>query len=183
MNVPVGLHIFCSANEILVAFLLFGERKYNSSMPGMSPTIRNFKDSDLETLCGIDRICFPEDIAFSRAELVFQINHPRSITRVAEGLGEILGFVMARIEASSCAHVITLDVIPDARKCRIGTSLMKALHRALKKEGIEAAMLEVSTQNLPAQRLYEKLHYQYLEKLSGYYHGREDAYRMGRLIS
>ena len=33
------------------------------------------------------------------------------------------------------------------------------------------------------QRLYEKLRYHYLETLSGYYHGREDAYRMGRLLS
>lgn len=102
---------------------------------------------------------------------------------MAEGLGRILGFAVARMETSSCAHVITLDVIPDARKCRIGTSLMKALHRELKRKRVEAAILEVSTQNLPAQRLYEKLQYQYLEIVSGYYQGREDAYRMGLLFS
>ena len=144
--------------------------------------IRNFQEEDLETLCEIDRICFEDDIAFSRTELFSQINHARSITRVGEGLGRILGFVIARIENDAHAHVLTLDVVPDARRCRIGISLMRALHRALTRENIEVAVLEVSVRNLPAQRLYEKLQYQYLETLYGYYQGREDAYRMVRIV-
>jgi len=127
-------------------------------------------------------VCFPEDIAFTRAEFIFHLNHPKSITRVCEGLGRILGFAMAQIETPSCAHIITLDVIPGVRNHRIGTSLMKALHRELKREGIEAAILEVGSRNIPAQRLYEKLKYHYLETLSGYYNGREDAYRMARFL-
>jgi hypothetical protein len=31
-------------------------------------------------------------------------------------------------------------------------------------------------------RLYAKLNYRYLETLAGYYRGREDAYRMMRII-
>ncbi|HTY61125.1 MAG TPA: N-acetyltransferase [Acidobacteriota bacterium] len=144
--------------------------------------IRSFQEEDLETLCEIDRICFADDIAFSRTELLSQINHAKSITRVGEGLGRILGFVIARIENDAHAHVLTLDVVPDARRCRIGISLMRALHRALTRENIEVAFLEVSVRNLPAQRLYEKLQYQYLETLYGYYQGREDAYRMVRIV-
>ncbi len=133
-------------------------------------------------LCEIDRICFPKDIAFSRAELIFYLNHSKSITRVAEGLGRILGFVLARIESPGTAHVITLDVVPEVRQRRIGTQLMNAMHRELERQKIGVAVLEVSTGNLVAQRLYEKLKYQYLETLSGYYLGREDAYRMARLF-
>jgi ribosomal protein S18 acetylase RimI-like enzyme len=155
--------------------------KYNRSMSGLPLRIRNFQDEDLELLCDIDRICFADDIAFSRAELLFHLNHPKSITRVGEGLGRILGFVMARIENPSCVHVLTLDVVPDARRCRIGISLMRALHRILAKESIGIAVLEVSVRNQPAQRLYEKLQYRYVETLHGYYRGREDAYRMIRV--
>lgn len=144
--------------------------------------IRDFQTDDLETLCEIDRVCFPEDIAFTRAEFVFHLNHPKSITRVGEGLGRILGFVMAQIEMPSCAHLITLDVIPDARKRRIGTILMKTMHDELRQRGIGVAILEVSVRNLPAKRLYEKLRYQHLETLSGYYNGREDACRMVRIL-
>jgi [ribosomal protein S18]-alanine N-acetyltransferase len=145
--------------------------------------IRNFQNEDLETLYEIDRVCFAEDIAFSRTELLCQIHNCKSITRVGEGLGRILGFVIARIENPSYAHVLTLDVVPGARRCGIGIALMRTMHRVLAKKKIRAAFLEVSEQNLPAQRLYEKLQYRYVETVHGYYRGREDAYRMVRTRS
>jgi ribosomal protein S18 acetylase RimI-like enzyme len=151
-------------------------------MRGLPFRIRNFQYEDLESLCEIDRICFPDGVAFSRADLKFHINHPKSITRVGEGLGRILGFAIARMEHPPYAHVLTLDVVPDVRRCRVGLSLMGALHRALTKKDVEIVFLEVGVNNLPAQRLYEKLHYAYLETLYGYYQGTEDAYRMARTV-
>jgi ribosomal-protein-alanine N-acetyltransferase len=152
-------------------------------MSGLPLRIRSFKNEDLETLCEIDRICFADDVAFSRAELVSLINHPRSITRVGERLGRILGFAMARIENPACAHVLTLDVVPEARRRGIGRSLMIALHKALSEQGVRVAILEVSVRNLPAQRLYQTLCYRYSETLYGYYGGRENAYRMLRTVT
>ncbi len=151
-------------------------------MSGQPVKIRNFRAADLETLYQIDRICFPEEIAFSRTELTFYLKHPKSIACVAERAGRILGFVLARIESPIFAHVLTLDIVPDFRKRRIGTSLMEELHGKLGEKGVRASILEVSTNNLPALRLYEKMHYQYLGTLSGYYHGHEDAYRMARFV-
>jgi ribosomal-protein-alanine N-acetyltransferase len=145
--------------------------------------IRNFKDEDIEMLGEIDRICFADDISFSSSELLFQIHHPKSITRVGEGFGRVLGFVIARVDdASSCAHVLTLDVLPDVRRRGIGMSLMTDLHGMLAQKSIKAAVLEVSFRNLPAQRLYESLKYRYLETLHGFYQGREDAYRMVKIL-
>ena len=147
-------------------------------MSNLPIRIRKFQAGDFETLFQIDRICFPADIAFSRGELFFCLHHPKSIAWIAEGPGGILGFTMARVESRGRAHVLTLDVIPEARQRSIGTSLMNKLHLELKKQKIGLSILEVGVQNLPAQRLYEKLHYQYLETLIGYYRGIEDAYRM-----
>ncbi len=91
---------------------------------------------DLGELHEIDRICFPAHISFSRSELLYYINHPKSITRVAEAPGRILGFVLARIESGKRAHIITLDVIPEARKKKIGTMLMSEIHCELRKVGV-----------------------------------------------
>jgi ribosomal-protein-alanine N-acetyltransferase len=132
----------------------------------------------LKTLCRIDHICFPGDIAFSRAEMAFYLNHPESIARVAVVEGRILGFVLARMETPITAHIITLDIIPEARRRKIGTCLMEELHGILGKRGIGAAILEVATDNVPAQKLYEKMNYRYLGTLCGYYNGQADAYRM-----
>ena len=144
--------------------------------------IRPFRDSDLEALCAIDRVCFDPDIAFPMATLEFHVRHPKSITRVGEDSGRILGFVLASVETASCAHVLTLDVVPEARRRRIGLSLMRTLHRALKRRNLGAVFLEVGVRNLPAQRLYEALKYEYLDTVYGYYPGGEDAVRMARFF-
>lgn len=153
-------------------------------MAGLPLRIRNFRAEDLDELFEIDRICFPADIAFSRGELIFYLYNPKSIARVAGASGRILGFVLAQIvgRGGSSARVITLDVIPEFRQHKIGTALMNTLHDELKKQGIQTSVLEVGVLNTPAQRLYEKLRYQYLETLAGYYRGREDAYRMVKAV-
>jgi [ribosomal protein S18]-alanine N-acetyltransferase len=144
--------------------------------------IRRPKTEDLEELFEIDRICFPAGIAFSQVELLFHLRHSKSIAWLAEDAGRILGFALARIESQSRAHIITLDVIPEARQQKLGTTLMSALHRALQARKVGVACLEVAVGNLPAQRLYERLQYQYLGILPGYYRGLEDAYQMARRL-
>jgi [ribosomal protein S18]-alanine N-acetyltransferase len=143
--------------------------------------IRNFQPQDLDALYQIDQICFPAHIAFSRAEFVSYLNHPKRIARVAETSGRIIGFILARIQRSSHAHILTLDVVPDARQCRVGTKLMTVLHKELERLKIGACVLEVGVRNIAAQRLYEKMHYKNIGVLSGYYREREDAYRMIRV--
>ncbi len=151
-------------------------------MPGPLLKIRRFKAEDLGELYEIDRICFPEDIAFSRTELLFHLTHLQSITCVAQGADRILGFVLARVEDRQYAHVLTLDVVPQVRQGKIGTRLMNELHRELEDRNIHAAVLEVGVTNLKAQRLYEKLGYRRIGTLAGYYRGKEDAYQMIRLF-
>jgi [ribosomal protein S18]-alanine N-acetyltransferase len=152
-------------------------------MSNLLPRIRRYHPEDFETLFRIDQICFPTGIAFSRGELAFFLRHPKSIARVAEGSGRILGFVLARLENQNSAHVLTLDVVPEFRKHNIGTALMNRLHRELEKQKVGTSILEVGVQNIAAQRLYKKLNYHYQGTLVGYYRGREDAYLMIRVDS
>ncbi len=145
--------------------------------------IRDYESGDFETMYRIDQICFPDGIAFPRRILREYLNHPKSIARIAVAPdGKILGYVLARIESAVHAHILTLDVVPEGRKRKIGTALMDALHAELQKRGVSAAILEVAVRNLAAQHLYEKLQYQYVSTIPGYYHGREDAYQMARLV-
>lgn len=144
--------------------------------------IRDFQTRDLDVLHAIDRTCFPADIAFSRRELLFGLIQPGSIARIAEAPGGIAGFILARIENERQGHILTLDVIPAERRRGIGNMLMEDLHRLLKRRKITTVVLEVGTGNLEAQSLYERMRYRYIEILPGYYNGKEDAFRMVRLI-
>jgi [ribosomal protein S18]-alanine N-acetyltransferase len=140
--------------------------------------ISGYQAEDIHRLHQIDAICFPPDIAFSRAELLSYTRHKFSITRIARLDGAIAGFAIGRIEKSHSAHVLTLDVLPDARRRKIGTALMSALHEEFRRQGSRISVLEVDVHNAAARRFYEKLHYNYSRMLPGYYRGRTDACRM-----
>lgn len=144
--------------------------------------IRRSGAEDVRVLNAIDQVCFPADIAFSHDEIASYLDHPKSIAWVVERAGTILGFVMAHIEDGLFAHVITLDVVPEGRRQKIGTALMNRMHKELQQRGVSVSVLEVAVENSPARKLYEKLQYEYLEKLSGYYRGRRDAWRMARFF-
>jgi [ribosomal protein S18]-alanine N-acetyltransferase len=154
-------------------------------MPGINTTslrIRSHRTTDLPRLHAIDQICFDSDIAFTRAEISFYLNHRNSISRVAEMMGCIIGFAVGRIEGNSSAHVLTLDVLPEARRSGIGTSLMNSLHEEFERREAVLIFLEVKSSDGGARKFYEALRYEYVETLRGYYNGREDAMRMIRMI-
>jgi [ribosomal protein S18]-alanine N-acetyltransferase len=144
--------------------------------------IREYRPTDAPCLHRIDQVCFASDVAYSRSEMLFCLNHPGAITRIAERTSEVVGFAVGRIQADRFAHVLTLDVLPEARRQKVGTLLMNSLHDAFRNKDVVLAVLEVSTENLAARHLYEALQYQHLETVRGYYNGREDAYRMVRFF-
>jgi ribosomal-protein-alanine N-acetyltransferase len=148
----------------------------------MTPALRRYGPGDLSELARIDAICFPRDIAFSRAELRFYAGHPAAVSRVAEVDGQIVGFIVARIERRA-AHVITLDVVPGMRRRGIGRALLDELHAVLERGSTGAVLLEVDTANHAAVAFYESLGYRRLELLEGYYNGRSDAFRMVRRVT
>jgi ribosomal protein S18 acetylase RimI-like enzyme len=140
--------------------------------------IRDYRVEEIAALHWIDGICFPADLAYSRAELRFYLMRPFSIGKVAERDGTILGFAVGWGKSGQEARVITLDVVPEARRCKVGTALMAALHEQFRKCGALQAALEVDAGNEGAQVFYRVLGYERKELLRGYYKGRGDAYRM-----
>ncbi len=145
-------------------------------------SIRDYRTGDAPHLHRIDQICFASDIAFSRGELLFNLNHTDSVCSVAERVGEIVGFALGRVHSRHQAHVVTLDVLPEVRRQGIGTTLMDSLHAKFLDKKVSLSVLEVSTENLSAQGLYLALGYEVVETVKGYYNGREDAFRMIRIL-
>jgi len=133
-----------------------------------SLNIRDSHPTDLEKLCGIDRICFPACMAFSIQEFHACLDHAGSI-RVAETDEGIVGFVAVHVETNLQAHIITLDVVPQSRRCGIGFVLMRDMHHILGKRELSVSVLEVASENIAARRLYEKLQYRYVAYIPGYY--------------
>lgn len=140
--------------------------------------IRDVRSDEIQRLHDIDQICFPAHVAYSRVELLFFLNHGSSISKVAERGGHVLGFAIGQVKARGHAHVVTIDVIPEARRERVGSALMETMHAEFRARGVGQASLEVDTHNDAAQRFYMGLGYRRTNFLRGYYRGRGDAYRM-----
>jgi ribosomal protein S18 acetylase RimI-like enzyme len=157
--------------------------------------IRQFRKVDLDTLWEIDQACFDPQLAYSRPELAFYIRRPGSFTLVAEAADDptddptgdngrsaasssppvkILGFIVAENRRGN-GHIITIDVIAEARRSGLGSSLLRAAEEKLVQAGTGAVVLETPVNNLTAIRFYKREGYFVEKTVSGYYSGLLDA--------
>lgn len=152
-------------------------------------TIREVTLKDIPIVMDINRKCLPENYSQS-----FFIQHYRKYPKaflVADIDGEVVGYIMCRIEygmsnfkfaLSKKGHVISIAVLPQYRRMRIGYNLMIKAMEAMKNYGATEVYLEVRVSNYPAIRLYEKLNYVITNRIQGYYADGEDAYVMARQL-
>jgi len=98
---------------------------------------------------------------------------PGSFAMVDDG-----GFILVRAAADE-SEVLTLAVVPAARRRGIATALVLAAAQRAAEVGAGVIFLEVSTANLPAISLYKRLGFAAVGCRKAYYAGahgvREDA--------
>lgn len=78
------------------------------------------------------------------------------------------------------AHLNLLAVRPKFHKQGIGKSIVNWLETCASTAGISIIYLECRSNNIAAQKFYEKLGYRKIKVVSGYYSGVEAAVLMGR---
>ncbi len=164
------------------------QSRYNSGVPFC---IRQFEKADFDTLWRIDQDCFDPQLAYSRPELAFYMRRPGSFTLVAEaadavlsrvrgnggapgpGCG-ILGFVVAESRRKT-GHIITIDVVAEARRLGVGSALLLAAEERLLGAGAVVVALETPVNNEAAIRFYKKKGYFVEKTVPGYYSYQMDA--------
>jgi ribosomal-protein-alanine N-acetyltransferase len=80
------------------------------------------------------------------------------------------------------AHLNLLAVAPEHRRQGVGSQLMDWLTTTAIEAGIFRINLEVRTHNDAARCFYERLGFDQLGVVQGYYQGREAALRMSRRL-
>ena len=141
--------------------------------------IRSFRKPDLAALYQLDQVCFPPEIAYSRAELQYFLTHPNCSSWIAEqAAGDVAGFILIERTARNrrpVGHIVTLDVDPRYRRQGIGRLLMQTADQQLTQEGAAAITLEVAENNTAAQQFYHRLGFVKKGRIANYYGGRIDA--------
>ena len=149
--------------------------------------LRDYRPQDFQRLLEIDQACFVEGIAYSAGELRHFLNRPQAVRIIAEKAGKIEGFVIAdhyrsRRSDERMGRIITIDVLPDARRTGLGSRLLKAAEGKIKEAGAAYLSLETAVDNLTALRFYEKHGYVGLKILPNYYLDSIDALLMGKKL-
>ncbi|ABM80831.1 ribosomal protein S18-alanine N-acetyltransferase [Hyperthermus butylicus] len=165
------------------------ETEVTSKRQGLGFIVRRARPEDLPKVIMINKVTLPEHYPewFWREHL----EKWGEAFFVAEVDGEVVGYVMTRVEYGppfvakglivKKGHIVSIAVLEGYRRRGIGRALMEAAMEALKtRYGCKEVYLEVRVSNNPAIRLYEKLGFKKVKVLHMYYLDGEDAYLMAR---
>jgi ribosomal protein S18 acetylase RimI-like enzyme len=190
----------------------FGRWRYPPHIPatiaGVQFLIRPFEKADFDTLWQIDQACFDPQLAYSRQEMIFYMRRSGSFTLVADSavaesrgaparddgaptngkasassqsLG-ILGFIVAEARRK-VGHIITIDVIVEARRAGVGTALLHAAEQQLLRAGADVVALETPVNNAAAIRFYKQKGYFVEKTVAEYYSNQMDALVMAKELA
>jgi [ribosomal protein S18]-alanine N-acetyltransferase len=94
----------------------------------------------------------------------------------------LIGWAGIRVIGTD-AEVLTIGVIPNARRRGVGSGMLAALMTEARRRGARQVLLEVRVDNLPARQLYRREGFIELGIRRGYYdNGRVDAVMMGHAL-
>ena len=153
----------------------------------MAFQIRDFRKSDFRRLWEIDQACFVSGIAYSQEELAYYMTRRTAFTIVAEseakthGESGIVGFLVAqcvRSRGEQVGHIVTIDILPDARRTGLGSDLMARAEARLAEAGCRRVSLEVAVDNAAAIAFYQRLGYSIARTIPRYYNRELDALEM-----
>ena len=126
-----------------------------------------------EELSNLHKKCFPNrpwsaddfrDLKQSGCEIIMSEN----------------GFIVYRIVVDEC-EIITIGVNPEKRRQGIASAMIGIIEKNIKNQGVKKLFLEVSSTNIPAQKLYENMGFKVVGLRPKYYDG-VDAILMAKEI-
>jgi [ribosomal protein S18]-alanine N-acetyltransferase len=96
---------------------------------------------------------------------------------------KIVGFLIAQATRGKSGRVLTLDIVPTARRLGLASLLIEECERRLRACGCKEMYLETAVNNQPALHLYRKRGYRILRTLPDYYASHSlDAFLMGKQL-
>lgn len=132
-------------------------------------------------LAALHAQAFPER-AWSEAEIADLLRNPTAFAFTWRGGDAPVGFALGWTAAGE-AELLTVAVVPDARRGGVGQMLLNAICAAALLRGAASLHLEVAEDNEPARRLYAKLGFEEVGRRRGYYaDGQTDAIVMRRTL-
>lgn len=107
-------------------------------------------------LAALHAEAFPPAECWGAQAITLMLELPGHFALLAVDEGAPQGFAMGRAVADE-AEVLTLAVLPQARRAGVGLALMQALAEQARRRGATTLFLEVAETNVAARALYERM--------------------------
>ena len=120
--------------------------------------------------------------SWTQARVQHFISGPESSVVVARREQHIAAFAIMHF-GDEVAHLNLLAVAPEHRRQGLGRQIMRWLTETAIEAGVFRINLELLTRIEPARIFYERLGFDELGVVQGYYQGREAALRMSRRLA
>lgn len=91
---------------------------------------------------------------------------------------EVLGFALFELEQGAWGHLLKIAIKESYRLKGLGYLLIENSLKSLKKARVKSITLEVREKNLGAIKLYQKLGFQQLSRIKGFYSDNSAALKM-----
>jgi ribosomal-protein-alanine acetyltransferase len=141
--------------------------------------IRRVRQNELGSILRIEKSSFGRD-AWNREQFLDYLAQPnRSVFVVATVDDKVVGYALA-FHSRIRAEIDSLAVAPAQRGKGVASALMKRVIGVLRRRGHSDVSLSVRITNTAAIRLYQKLGFQKVRRLNGYYDDGASAWRMRR---
>jgi ribosomal-protein-alanine N-acetyltransferase len=141
-----------------------------------------WEKEDIDQLLEIERFSFNHYDAYSLVDFERWYHYNPDLCIVAVVDGHIVGYVISRI-LPGIGDLASLAINPEYRRRGIGTALLDATERRVRKYGVNEINLEVRKTNLSGLIFWQNMGFVPFGILPGFYEDGEDAIRMGKLLT
>jgi ribosomal protein S18 acetylase RimI-like enzyme len=145
-------------------------------------TLRTATGDDVDAAARLERSSF-DAFQLDQGRLAYLVRSPRSIVRVAECGGHVVGHAVSLIRRGrgmTWGRLYSIAVDPACRGTGIGRRLLEDAMARLAKGGATRVLLEVERTNAAAVGLYERSGFCAVETLADFYGPGRDGVRMTR---
>jgi ribosomal-protein-alanine N-acetyltransferase len=139
------------------------------------------KEEDIARIAEIEASLF-KDKAWSLELIKSELERPENLVIVVkDDFLEVIGYIIVKILLDE-AEILRFGVKKENQGKGIGKDLLIVALDELKRRGVKKVFLEVSADNIKAQRLYEKFEFKKVGERKNYYSPGKPAFIMCKML-
>jgi [ribosomal protein S18]-alanine N-acetyltransferase len=143
-------------------------------------SIRRARHDDIQSILRIETKSFARDAWDREQFLDYFARSAKAVFLVVIVNSDVVGYALA-FHSEIRAEIHSVAVAPAQRGQGLAVALLKRIIQVLRRRGFRTVSLNVRQENKAAVDLYQKLGFQRVRRVNGYYEDGAPALRMRRL--